>query len=765
MKLNFSLIGLTFLMMAKASAATDPISFELLPAAGFPDTKVGHQSSIQYTLTNHLPFAATLITEYQFRGGAFSIHDDCHNRSVASGGSCQVIVGFKPAAAGNSSFNLIYGYHNNRVSLPAITAIGIAEPSTTVLSGTIVGLPPSFYSGEQVDYTAVFTNKGHAQLTGCTISNFTSTGVPAVLNTAQGIPPCGATLDPGDSCHLDGTATANASGILKITGHMRCTGPAAVSSAPHASAIVKKQGGCTVHANVLLPLPETTHTYSDNIVKYVIENECPGAVGLGNISIQSSGGDPVITRSKALSTCGSTIAGLSECYVFASVIPQKTGAMSITLATVTGTGEKISAVTSTKILAPGYNHTINFINQCPFPVWYGVQNNPGDPDVQDPTKNPSPDTYRLARQVPGSAPVVKSITFPGKFFGDMFPRTGCTGGTTTPLVCKTADCNSGNNGKCNGDGHSPYTRIEEVFFNTVVGAGYQGTYDISVINGISIPVEMKGLGPKNSAPAFAATPFYCAGAGAPIQPPQAGSETLGNCSWNFTVPTNNKMNPRLFNFVEYNAPNYNCAAPCNGGEVCGLAYIDNNPENNVTMSCGKLIGYWTINQSCGPTTYDALLPNSDNPKSVFKCATVYNNPGRAVQQYPTPTTYYDIYSCNTPPGPNPNKLGSCYPSTSGNLCCGAKNWNKDPYLTAQDKNADHINPDWIGSSSPLLPTPFYSILWIKEGCPTAYVYPYDDHSSSFRCYTSDAAQRKLVKMDFDVVFCPGGLTGQLSTDP
>lgn len=738
-------------------AAADPVSWSLSPASGFPATQVGYQSVVQYTLTNHLPFATKLVIDSKSTGGNFTIHDECHDISVASGKSCTIIVAFNPAA-GRSTFQLIYGYHNNRIPLPALKAVGTGEPAGTKLSGVIRGLPPTFYKGNTVDFTAIYTNKSNTIITGCTPPYFTSTGIPATIQNSFGIPPCVDSLAPGASCRHDGTVTSTATGLLTIQGHYDCM---AIKSAPQASTVVKSNSGCVVHASVDLPLPATTHKFSDNIVSFKFENECSTTALFNSIKVLATGVKARITVSPTLSTCKTSLAAGAECVVVASIIPQDIGVITVKAVTKTKAGAVVSGLTSAKVNAPGYTHRINFINQCPFPVWYGVENNAGNPNVSDPTPNPTPDTYKLAGQVAGLRPVVKSITIPGTYLGEFFPRTGCSV-VGNKLVCKTADCNSpAATGTCNGDGASPFTRIEEAFFSRVQGAGYQGTYDISVINGANIPVEMKGLGPANSNPVFQDTPFYCTGAGAPIQPAQPPkSETLGVCNWNFTVPNSQNMRPELFNLIDFNTQNHDCASNCSTGEVCGLGY---NNQGVVDMGCGKLIGYWTINQSCSSNTiYDFSLPATDNPQLVFNCATPYSSPGRS---YPDGASNYDIYSCNTPAGANPNQLGSCYPSTSGNLCCGAQNWNlQTPYLTAQDSNATIINPDWT-TGSPLIPSPYFSILWLKNGCPTSYVYPYDDHSSSFRCYTSDSEQNTMVKMDFDVVFCPGGTIGKLSANP
>lgn len=764
MKTRFFLLStISFFWSMTLLAATDPVSWSLNPKAGFPATKIGDQSVVVYTLTNNLPIATTIYTQEQITGGNFSVSDKCKNISLAANQSCEIAVGFIPANTGESSYQLTYGYHNNRIPLAKLIATGTGSASQPNLSGATVGLPTTINSNNPTNFSAVFTNTGDIDLTGCTVApNISHTGVPATLNSSQGTPGCTGTIAAGESCQWDGTVTSSTSGLLNIEANMTCTGPSTLVTNPKATTHVSSDTGCDVQATVNLALPADTHTYSDNIVSFVFNNKCATPVALTPVEVKATGTSAVVTVSPTMSTCSTTLAADSSCEVFASVIPQAQGTLSVTASTQAGSSATVYASTSEQVATPPYTHTINFINQCPFNVWYGVENITGNVNVQDPTINPTPDAYKLAAVItPGVRPAVKSITIPGTYLGEFFPRTGCSinGGK---FSCKTADCNSSAaTGKCDGDATSPFTRIEEVFFTSIQGAGFQGTYDLSLINGISIPVEMKGLGPANSAPVFDDTPFYCTGAGAPIQPPQpAGSESLGECNWDFTVPTTNNMDPKLFNFVSYTATNYNCTNPCGSGEVCGLAYINNDTTQDITLSCGKLLGYWTINQTCSANSnFDAGLPGTDNPKTVFNCAMNYT-PGR----YPLGATYYDIYACNTPAGPNPVQLGSCYPSTSGDLCCGARDWNVAPYITAQDAQANPTNPDWT-TTGPLVPSPLDSILWIKTGCPTGYTYPFDDHSSSFRCYTSDAAQQNIVKMDFDVVFCPGGLTGELTTNP
>lgn len=764
-------LGFFWSMSAIAIAGGDPVSWQLSPSSGFPSTAVGEQSVVQYTFTNKLPCAKKLVISKQTTGGNFNVINGCA-QSLASNASCTVTIAFNPVKAGTSTFQMTYGYDDNRIVLPRLVAVSTGVP-TSGLHGAIADLPAVLNINTSVTFNATYTNTGTTALTGCTFSNpnfFTSTGVTvSSLTSSSGTPACTSTLAAGASCQVLGQlVTSTNTGALTIQGPVTCDG--GVSASPHATTVVSNPANC-VSVSTVLPLPSSTYTYADNVVQFKLSNTCASAASLSGLTVSASGVTATVTQasSSPLTTCASSIAANSSCIVSASIIPQAAGSMTIELSAL-ASGSSVSGATSAAVTTPGYTHTIHFINQCPFPVWYGVSQ-PGDPTV-----NPSPAAYLLLPQVSGVAPVTKSITISGSYGGQFFPRTGCslTGGN---FVCATGDCGSGANAQCSPSGNvtEPYTRIEETFT-----ASSQGGYDLSLINGASIPVEFKGLGPATSQSSSPDAPFVCSAAGAPIQvaytpftpqyppapPPQGPSSAptvpLGSCPWTYTAPSTTYS--ELFNFVTFTTSVQNCSS-CTGSQVCGLAFDPTSPAGTIVLSCGNLIGYWTINQLCsGNVTYNGVDP-SLNPSTVFHCNDLLTS--YSSQNYPAGTSVYDLYSC----APQGLTLGSCYNSNTGtSTCCGAVDWNTtSPYLTWESQQAYSSNPLWLngndGGLSTLVPTPQASIAWLKDACPTAYSYPFDDHSSTFNCNTSDAAQQNPVNMDFDVVFCPGGLTSGLSTNP
>ena len=64
---------------------------------------------------------------------------------------------------------------------------------------------------------------------------------------------------------------------------------------------------------------------------------------------------------------------------------------------------------------------------------------------------------------------------------------------------------------------------------------------------------------------------------------------------------------------------------------------------------------------------------------------------------------------------------------------------------APDTNkCNNKKPNWTNIAKP-------GLLWLKQACPSAYTYPYDDMSSTFTC-------RKMINnvnsVNYQVAFCP-----------
>lgn len=780
---NTALLLSMFLM--KGYAAVDPVAWSLFPEKGFPEVSRGETTSVVYTLAVNPRFPGPVVLHTQFDkiGGTFAITDKCNNVTVKPGGKCQVIIQFTATKSTPSSIQMSYQYNNNVIKLSRLNT-SVTEVQENVV-GAISNLPTQFTLSnpeQQPVFSVTYTNKGAASVmgyagnsAGTNLLSATPESV-ATVSVVAGGNGCGTinnpiTLAPGNSCSISGRLTPHAVGNLTVGGLFTYNNGANTVNPTGETKVVNGSGQCQLSASTNLLFHSPTYQYSDNVLQFKFTNPCATAVTLGTVSYTYTGASSSITPGEQYDQCSNTtLATNDSCTVLVSVIPQAIGSLSVS-AQVTADSMTTTATASTTVQAPGYTHKVTFINQCSFPVWYGVSQPSGS---VDPTQNPSPDAYLLAPQVDGQVSAAKSITITGSYNGQFFPRTGCSQQSpTSNFICATGDCGSGANAQCpNGNVYEPYTRVEETFTSTS-----QGGYDVSLINGASIPAELKGLGPQSSQSSSPAAPYVCSGAGAPIQPPYtpftpqyppspppAGPNNppltpLGSCSWQYTAPSSSP----LFNFVSNTTTVTDCSS-CSSPNVCGLAFQSTPSTGNVVLACGNLLGYWTINQLCsGNVTYLGANP-AMNPSTVFNCNSPITN--YSTQSYPTGTTVYDIYSC-TPQG---SSLESCY-NNNNSTCCGAVDWNTTmPYLTWETQQAYTSNTDWINggsgsSTSRLSPTPQQSIQWLKDACPTAYSYPFDDHSSTFNCNTSDAAQQNQVNMDFEIVFCPGGVIGALSQNP
>jgi hypothetical protein len=142
------------------------------------------------------------------------------------------------------------------------------------------------------------------------------------------------------------------------------------------------------------------------------------------------------------------------------------------------------------------------------------------------------------------------------------------------------------------------------------------------------------------------------------------------------------------------------ACPWNLPSTCPAELQDNDP--------GHYVGCRSANQVC------AVDPS--NP--TLDCA-----------------NEDDLYGC-TGGGPN-GVSGSCYSEGASATCCGCPSWS--PPGACQS-----TNPRW---TPPSRPGTYAQVL--KNACPTAYSFPYDDLTSTFTCQGSSSANTS-----YTITFCP-----------
>lgn len=310
---------------------------------------------------------------------------------------------------------------------------------------------------------------------------------------------------------------------------------------------------------------------------------------------------------------------------------------------------------------------------------------------------------------------------PEVWSGNIAGRTGCNGSS-----CATADCGAGSGACPVGRGFSQPAMQAEPTFQT-----NKDSYDITGINGINVPMSIEPL----NATQDPTNPYTCGSPGITTDQVATGG-TIGGCPWTFTTPS------LAYNWVAEGSSTP-CAAnsDCNqaGGEACGLKQ-SSVVANVATTVCGRWLGYWTANEVCGI--------NASYSQAPYTCTASADGGAKFTQMFGCTGATYGT---------------SCYTSANLSACCGCQNWQEAPTnLLLPSNNAivqqcggssgnsgnKSTNATWISSALPTLS-------WYKAGCPSNYVYPYDDKSSSYTC--SNSATNNSV--NYKITFCPGGHTG------
>lgn len=318
--------------------------------------------------------------------------------------------------------------------------------------------------------------------------------------------------------------------------------------------------------------------------------------------------------------------------------------------------------------------------------------------------------------------------------GHIAARIGCTGAGAS---CTIADC-----GSTSSDGACPLGQsfatpssaveftlqgIQALVTNT---SGYpdNDTYDVTVINGFTGGgISMQ---PTNAAAWNAATPYTCGTPGG-----ASATAPLGSCDWTASPP----VTPLVGNQSDYvwidastgacpdvTQPNGGCTSP----QVCG--HTISGSTVSASVGCGTQLGLLTPDAVCA-------IDNSFG--APFNCSDTVT---QDISYY-----YYQVYGCSTG-----EFKQSCYTKGAATTCCGCQNWDTAPdypavipsTATGLTKSCGTtVNPNWISIVEP-------KISWVKQACPTAYVFPYDDASSTFTCQVLNASNVNTT--NYKITFCP-----------
>ena len=256
---------------------------------------------------------------------------------------------------------------------------------------------------------------------------------------------------------------------------------------------------------------------------------------------------------------------------------------------------------------------------------------------------------------------------------------------------------------CDGEGCGVYggpgNLVEFTWSKT--GTDY---YDVSNIAGVNVPLT---FGPALSTPT---TPSSSSSSSSPYSCGTPGATSgFYPSSWQFSPPS------VYHQWVTAGGAACESNTDCASGELCGLTHLPSRIPL-FQLQCGLHLGYWSMNSAC------AL--GVDIPDSPFDCTA-------------------DVDALTRCGG----GVGSCYQPGAGDDCCGCADWQEvlgDAAVPSSTALCVGKNGMW---KERVLP----ELQWLKAGAPSAYVYPYDDMSSTFICTVKDG---HINHIDYQLTLCP-----------
>jgi len=146
-----------------------------------------------------------------------------------------------------------------------------------------------------------------------------------------------------------------------------------------------------------------------------------------------------------------------------------------------------SELTSTSLMGSQEGHTLTFVNQCTETVWVGSVGNNGHAPLNGGGWEMAPTT-------------TMSVQAPVGWSGRFWPRTGCSFNEeglcpeSGVKCCASGSCLTSDNKnfglECGFSGTPPASLIEPTF-DAPSGNGPYDTYDVSFVDGWSVPVSME----------------------------------------------------------------------------------------------------------------------------------------------------------------------------------------------------------------------------------------------------------------------------------
>lgn len=306
-------------------------------------------------------------------------------------------------------------------------------------------------------------------------------------------------------------------------------------------------------------------------------------------------------------------------------------------------------------------------------------------------------------------------------------------------------------------------------------------YDVSIINGVNYALQFApnnpGYSPSATSQGKGLNPFSCAAAGwnnaqgqltqksswsfapsAASLTSAASATDMANASSHFAVVVNDSTDNQACNSSASNpAAGTNNSYCQKSGNVCGwdkASIVNGKIQQTDAKVCGQFFAWTTPDTLSGMGNF---FGQNNSPATIKlpanSCDSTFTAPSQSLwnllKQYTFSTAR--VSTCSSSPTSQTYVLGMWYqactnqtvsafqaqPSGDDNLLvCGGSVFNKYTQLNALNAANNWFtlntnNGSWISDIKP-------TIDWLKQGCPTCYVFPFDDMTSTHTC-TSQAA--------------------------
>lgn len=295
-----------------------------------------------------------------------------------------------------------------------------------------------------------------------------------------------------------------------------------------------------------------------------------------------------------------------------------------------------SSCTSSQIcVVPVLEREFTFINKCSETIWVGAFTNQfkggfeltGSCSMDSDCVNGCPPISGISDCSASCVSGNCEVMFTGNIdtgvadsiSGRVWPMTGCdfdgnlvcaggTGNAGGPRCCDTGSCTIEPGGfglQCNSSGDPPNTVAE---FTLTSGAN-NDFYDVSLIDGYNIPIEMKPTGTSADAPNEFDTSYWCGNPGGV----SSATDSSLDCAWDTEFGTHCNGNPdfRTVGSLQTCTDDSECGSgncnvssgvceckedtDCSTGDICGVP----DPGFTGFKACGTLTGCTTAKDICG----------------------------------------------------------------------------------------------------------------------------------------------------------------------